>query len=103
MIIRIWRGWAHEAKRGDYPAHFRQIVLPGLRATEGFLGAKLLRRDLADQIEFMVITRWASPEAIRAFAGDTLDRAVLEPGALAALERFDETVLHYELIDAGQG
>ena len=100
MIIRIWRGWANRAKAGDYPAHFRQTVVPELRATEGFLGAALVRRDDAGLIEFVVTTRWVSLDAIRAFAGETLDRAVVEPGAVAALERFEETVRHYEVIQA---
>ena len=94
----MWRGWAPPPKSEDYPAHFRQTVLPELRASEGFLGAALVRRDDAGLIEFVVTTRWASLDAIRAFAGETLDRAVVEPGAVAALERFDETVRHYEVI-----
>lgn len=103
MIVRIWKGWANPAQSEAYPAHFHRAVLPDLRATEGFLGAQLLRSDLPGQIEFMVITRWASLDAIRAFAGETLDKAVVEPGAVAALERFDETVLHYEVVDATEG
>jgi heme-degrading monooxygenase HmoA len=102
MIVRVWRGWAAQAKSGDYPAHFRRAVLPELRATEGFLGATLMREDRAGEIEFVVMTRWASLDAIRAFAGETLDRAVVEPGAVAALERFDETVRHYDVIDASE-
>ena len=100
MIIRVWRGWADPAKSEDYPAHFRRSVLPELRATEGFLGAALVRRDDAGLIEFVVTTRWVSLDAIRAFAGETLDRAVVEPGAVAALERFEETVRHYEVVQA---
>ena len=100
MIIRVWRGWADPAKSDDNPAHFRRSVLPELRASKGFLGAALVRRDDAGLIEFVVTTRWVSLDAIRAFAGETLDRAVVEPGAVAALERFDETVRHYEVIQA---
>jgi heme-degrading monooxygenase HmoA len=103
MIVRIWKGWANPAKSEAYPTHFHRAVLPDLRVTAGFLGAQLVRRDLAGQIEFMVITRWASLDAICAFAGETLDKAVVEPGAVAALERFDETVLHYEVIDTSEG
>jgi heme-degrading monooxygenase HmoA len=100
MIVRIWRGWADPAKSEDYPGHFRRSVLPELRATEGFLGAALVRRDDAGLIEFVVTTRWVSLDAIRAFAGETLDRAVVEPGAVAALVRFEETVRHYEVVQA---
>ena len=61
-----------------------------------------MRQDRAGQIEFVVMTRWASLEAIRAFAGEALERAVVEPGAVAALERFDETVRHYEAVEAAE-
>ena len=100
MIIRVWRGWADPAKSEKYPAHFRRAVLPELRATEGFLGAALLRRDDAGLIEFVVTTRWVSLDAIRAFAGEMLDRAVVEPGAVVSLERFEKTVRHYEVVQA---
>jgi heme-degrading monooxygenase HmoA len=48
-----------------YPRHFRENVVPELRKLAGFLGADLSRRQLGDQIEFLVLTRWQSMEAIR--------------------------------------
>ena len=103
MIVRVWRGWAPLTKPEDYPAHFSRAVLPELRATEGFLGATLMRQVDKDGIEFVVMTKWASLEHIRSFAGESLDRAVVEPGAVAALDRFDEFVQHYEVVDWEDG
>ena len=57
------------------------------------------RRLLGDRIEFLVLTRWKSMDAIRAFAGGEIDNAVVEPGAVAALINFDAKVQHYEVID----
>jgi hypothetical protein len=37
-------------------------------------------------------------DAIRAFAGDDLARAVVEPEAAAVLTRFDQEVRHYEVV-----
>ena len=99
MIVRLWRGRADLARPEDYPKHFRDNVLPELQATPGFLGAKLTRRDDADEIEFLVITEWVSLDAIRAFAGETIDRAVVEPQAIAALKSYDATVQHFEVIE----
>jgi len=48
-----------------------------------------------------VLTRWQSIEAIRSFAGAELDKAVVEPGAVAALTDFDDRVQHYEIIEEG--
>jgi heme-degrading monooxygenase HmoA len=49
-------------------------------------------------VEFLVLTRWASMDAIRAFAGDDVGKAVVEPEAVQALLSFDRTVQHYEVV-----
>jgi heme-degrading monooxygenase HmoA len=99
MIIRAWHGRASRARSDAYPKHFREAVIPALRDMPGFLGAQLSRRAEGDQIEFLVLTRWQSMEAIRAFAGAAVEKAVVEPGAVAALDDFDDTVRHYEVIE----
>lgn len=99
MIIREWRGRANPDKADDYPRHFRGVVLDELRAIPGFVGATLSRREQDGRIEFLVLTQWRSIDAIRAFAGAEPDKAVVEPGAVAALADFDDTVRHYEIID----
>ncbi|MDB5550580.1 MAG: hypothetical protein JWL86_564 [Rhizobium sp.] len=99
MIIREWRGRAALSKRDAYPAHFRTNVLPELRMLSGFLGAHLSSRDIDGGIEFLVLTRWESLEAIAAFASDPINRAVVEPGAVAALVEFNDFVVHYEVIE----
>ena len=101
MVIREWRGRAHMADQDAYPMHFHSRVLPELRGIAGFVDATLGRRVLDGQVEFMVLTRWQSMDAIRAFAGDEPGRAVVEPGAISALTEFDRTVQHYEVVEAG--
>ena len=98
MIVRMWRGRAALSNPLAYSGHFRRRVLPELERIEGFLGASLLRRDGGDAVEFLVLTRWASMDAIRAFAGDDVEKAVVEPEAVAALAAFDHTVQHYEVV-----
>lgn len=100
MIIRQWRGRADHAREQAYPAHFREHVAGELWAVHGFLGADLLRRTDADgSVEFTVLTRWASMDAIHAFAGDDPTCAVVEPGAQAALTSYDRTVTHHTVVD----
>jgi len=99
MIIREWRGRAAASNPEAYPVHFRDRVLPDLRQLPGFVGAHLSRRPLGVKIEFLVLTRWKDIEAIRAFAGDDIGKAVVEPGAVAALIDFDATVQHYDVIE----
>ena len=99
MIIREWRGRAAPGRAEDYPAHFRNAVLPELRGIPGFRGAHLGRRRVSDHVEFLVLTRWQSMDAIRLFAGANPDQAVVEPGAVAALVDYDAEVRHYEVLE----
>jgi heme-degrading monooxygenase HmoA len=101
MIIREWRGRAAATRADAYPLHFRGTVLPELRRIPGFLGACLSQRRRVDRVEFLVLTRWQSLDAIRAFTGDDLDTAVVGPAAVAALLDYDRTVQHYETIEEG--
>ena len=50
-------------------------------------------------VEFLVLTRWESLDAIRAFAGDDIGRAVVEPGAVSALVEYDPRVQHYDVLE----
>jgi heme-degrading monooxygenase HmoA len=99
MIVRSWRGRASPEKPDAYIEHFRKNVLPELREIEGFLGASLLRENRTQEIEFLVLTRWTSMDAVRAFAGADASRAVVEPEAVAALVDYDRTVHHYEVVE----
>ncbi len=103
MVVREWRGRAAPERADAYPKHFRERVVPELRGIAGFFGAKLCRRQVGDRVEFLVLTNWRSMEAVRAFAGPSPERAVVEPGAVAALIDFDETVRHYEVIEDVSG
>ena len=99
MIIRAWRARAAVATAHVYAEHFRRQVLPELRRIPGFLGAALLREAREDAVGYLVLSRWSSLDAIRAFAGAEVTRAVVAPEAAAALLDFDDAVSHYEVIE----
>ncbi|WP_054313749.1 antibiotic biosynthesis monooxygenase [Mesorhizobium sp. 1M-11] len=99
MIIRAWRGYATLEKPEDYPDHFRRNVVPELKGIDGFLGARLMRSQTLEGFEFLVHTRWRSMDAIRAFAGDDIERAVVEPEAVRALTHYDKRARHYVVVE----
>ena len=103
MVIREWRGRANIARADAYPKHFRDNVISELTRLPGFLGATLSRRVFGESAEFLVLTRWQSMDAVRAFAGADASKAVVEPGAVAALTDFDAEVRHYEVIEEWAG
>jgi heme-degrading monooxygenase HmoA len=98
MIVRAWRGRAAKGNLA-YVEHFRRNVMPALEKIEGFLGASLLREERAADIEFLVLSRWASMDAVHAFAGADASRAVVEAEAVAALNDYDRTVHHYVVVE----
>jgi heme-degrading monooxygenase HmoA len=72
-------------------------VLPQLRRLDGYRGASLLRRETDGEVELIVITRWHSLDAVRAFACADIESAVVEDEAASVLSRYDERVRPYEV------
>jgi heme-degrading monooxygenase HmoA len=96
-ISRVWRGWTTRERAAAYQELVTGTVLPGHERLEGYRGGCLMRRESeeGDEVEFMVITRWDSYEAIRKFAGDDCERATIPLTAEQLLERFDARAVHY--------
>lgn len=97
-VVRVWKGnGTAEGVERYCRDHFERSVLPQLRAIDGFLGASVLTRTAAETTEVVVATRWRSLDAVKAFAGDDHERAVVEPVVHELLESFDERVSHFTL------
>jgi len=98
MIARIWRGWASLASADAYQRHYETEVGGHLRAVSGFRGARLLRHDDGREVMFTSITFFTSLDAVRGFAGDDYEQAVVEGAARQALVRGDERVAHHQVV-----
>jgi heme-degrading monooxygenase HmoA len=97
MIGRLWHGWTTIEDAPRYEEHLRRETFPALRGIEGYVEGYVLRRDSGDRVDFAVLTLWESLEAIRRFAGDDYETAVVPEEARRALRGFDERVTHYEV------
>jgi heme-degrading monooxygenase HmoA len=97
VIGRIWHGWTAPGNADAYEELLRSEVFPGIDRVEGFRGAHLLRRDAGDEVEFVTLTVFDSFEAVREFAGEDYEVAVVPPEARRLLARFDERSEHYEI------
>jgi heme-degrading monooxygenase HmoA len=98
MISRLWHGWTTPEKADAYEELLRSEVLPGIHRVKGFKGAHLLRRDHKEEVEFVTLTLFNSLEAVREFAGEDYEVAVVPPEARKLLSRFDERSAHYETV-----
>jgi heme-degrading monooxygenase HmoA len=97
VIARLWHGWTTPGNADAYEEHLRAIVLPGIRRIEGHRGAYLLRRVVGEEVEFVTITLFESLDAVRAFAGNDVEAAVVPPAARELLSHFDDRSVHYEI------
>jgi heme-degrading monooxygenase HmoA len=98
VIGRLWHGWTTRENADAYEKLLRAEVLPGIHRVDGYEGAYLLRRDVEDGVEFVTLTVFASLDAVRAFAGEDYEVAVVPPEARKLLSRFDQTSDHYEIV-----
>jgi heme-degrading monooxygenase HmoA len=92
----MWRGWARSDHADRYAQHYRSEVLATLRQVPGFRGARLLRRTLGEETEFVSLTLFDDLDAVRSFAGPDYETAVVAEEARKVLTRFDARVGHYE-------
>lgn len=99
MIVRIWHGWTTNQNADAYEELLKHEIFTGIRDREivGYRGIQLLRRELGSEVEFITIMRFDSLEAVKAFAGDDYELAVVLPPAHKLLDHFDSRSQHYEV------
>jgi hypothetical protein len=97
MIIRIWHGWTTLENAAAYEALLRDEVFVGIgeRHLSGYHGIQLLKRVVGDEVEFVTIMHFESLDAVRTFAGEDYEAAVVPPPAQALLKRYDDRSQHY--------
>ncbi len=98
-IARIWHGWTMPANADAYEALLKSEIFIGIqnRRIAGYRGIQLFRRSLGAEVEFVTVMWFDSLEAVRAFAGEDYEVAVVPPKARALLSRFDARSQHYEV------
>ena len=99
MIVRIWHGWTTRSNADRYEALLKEEIFAGIqnRHIRGFKGIQLLRRQVGEEVEFVTIMSFDSLDAVREFAGEDYELAVVPEEARAVLARFDRRSQHYEI------
>jgi len=98
MISRQWRGIARPEHADEYIEHLRRDTFPQLARIAGFVDASILRRMAKDGVEFLVVTRWRSLDAIRKFAGADVETAVVPENVRRMMLDYDRRVAHYDVV-----
>lgn len=102
MICRLWNGWTAAGNADAYEALLLTEVFPWIAAKgiAGYREIQLFRRPLpSGDVEFTTAMWFDSLDAVKAFAGDDYDRAVVPERARALLSRWDERSRHLEVVD----
>ena len=99
MIARTWHGWTTTGNADKYESLLKEEIFVGIqnRHIRGFKNIKLLRREVGAEVEFVTIMLFDSLDAIREFAGEDYQAAVVPEKARKVLSRFDERSQHYEI------
>jgi len=97
MIARIWHGWTTPGNADKYERLLKDEIFVGIqnRSIRGFKNIQLLQRKVGDEVEFVTIMLFDSLDAVREFAGEDYELAVVPADARAVLAHFDERSQHY--------
>jgi hypothetical protein len=99
MISRIWHGYTTPQNADIYENLLKEEIFKGIadRKIAGFKEIQLFRRDVGNEVEFITVMWFESIDAVRDFAGEDYEAAVVPSNARAVLKRFDERSQHYEV------
>jgi heme-degrading monooxygenase HmoA len=103
MIGRLWHGVTTRENAGKYEDLLRSEVLPGIHRVDGYSGAWLLRREVPEGVEFVTLTIFESLDAVRRFAGEDVEAAVVPEAARKFLAHFDTRSVHYTILVEPRG
>jgi heme-degrading monooxygenase HmoA len=85
--------------KAEYVARIDEENFEGIKSRNirGFRGIQLLRRPIGAEVGCITIMRFDSLDAVREFAGEDYETAVVPSHARARLARFDARSQHDEI------
>jgi heme-degrading monooxygenase HmoA len=99
MICRIWHGYTKFENADTYERLLRDEIFTGIknRNIKGYKGIQLLRRKMERETEFITVMWFDSLDAVKEFAGEDYEKAVVPEKAQRILSRFDKKSQHYDV------
>lgn len=101
----MWRGWTSHENADAYERLLKTEIFAGISAkgVGGYRGIELLRRPLADEVEFVTIMWFDSLDDVKAFAGEDHEAAYVPAAARKVLARFDDRSRHFDVRESRDG
>src|SRR5262245_48656223 len=97
IVAREWKGRVAAARADEYYGYLVEEGIKKLRAIPGSIGAEVFRRKDGNAVEFTVISYWTSREAIKAFAGEDIEKPHHLPKDKDYLLELPTRVIHYDV------
>ena len=98
MILRFFRAIVHEGAHDEFRDLFAGSILSMIRGQDGLISASVGLPHEASPNEFSMFMLWRDMDAVRAFAGDDWDRAMILPEEAHLLK---ETHVHHYVVREG--
>jgi heme-degrading monooxygenase HmoA len=104
LILRRWAGLIRTTDRDAYAAYIAGTGGADYSSTPGNRGYQMTMRDLGDgTTEVVTLSWWTSLDAIRAFAGEEIERARYYPDDDRYLLSRPDNVEHHLVVDGVPG
>ena len=97
-IARIWRGITLAAKSGQYLEYLNKVVVPACQIAEGNEGLFVMKECQGELTHFLLLTLWASDEAVARYAGTAVDVVNPTPEERDLLIAFESTARRYQVV-----
>jgi heme-degrading monooxygenase HmoA len=98
-IVRIWRGVTLATKAEEYSEYLNNFVVPACQTAEGNEGLFIMKEIQGELVYFLLLSLWASDEALQNFVGiDSCEAVDLFPEEKNLLLAFESTASHYKMV-----
>ena len=95
MILRVFRAIIHDGKQDEFRRFFLGKALPNVRNQPGLISASVGLPRSESPNEFSMVMVWKDVEALRGFAGENWQQAVIDPDEVHLLKATH--LYHYDL------
>ena len=94
----MWHGRAERDRVEVYRLFLIERAIPDYQSVDGNPGVRILERHEDDSTRFISMTSWESLDAIKAFAGDDVEKAKYYPEDDGFLLEFEPSVVYYDVV-----
>lgn len=100
MVARIWHGYTSKENADAYEQLVTTKIFRDIenKTGDGFEGVQLLKREIPEEVEFTTMIWFQDLETIKRLTGEDYETAYIPEEARRLLLRFDQKVIHSNLI-----